>query len=247
MGYFIRFSNFAEKIISKYLIYVKEINDYANRVLIRKEKENETFLEEEEYLFGIKANIYYFGFKYIEKQNLQKAIEYLDKESNITKINFIKKQNEFFKYNIKKELNNLNLISNDELLKARKDLIKLFSQNLYLKYQTLDCYVIAGDYFEGITKKKDEFDALEIYKYGQNIFCKTIFDCLNKSKIKKFLKSHNFKIENKLKDEICGICYDNKINKMFIPCKHNCCSICLDKLEKDSTCPFCRSKILCII
>jgi len=247
MGYFIRFSNFADKIISKYLIYVKEINDYVNRVLTRKEKGKENFLEEEEYLFGIKANIYYFGFKDIEKQNLQKAIEYLDKASNITEKYFIKKQNEFFKYNIKKELNNLKLISKDELLKAQKDLIKLFSQELYLKYQTIDCYVIAGDFFEGITKKKDEFDALEIYKYGQNIFCKTIFDCLIRSKIKKFLKSHNYKIENKLKDEICGICYDNKINKMFIPCKHTCCSICLDKLEKDSKCPFCRSKILCII
>ena len=191
--------------------------------------------------------MFYFGFKDIEKQNLQKSIEFIDKESKITDKCYIQKQNEFFKYNIKKELYNLKLISKDELLKAKKELIEIFYKNLNLKYQTMDCYVIGEDFFEGITKKKDEFVALEIYKCGQNIFCKTIFDCLIKSKIKKFLKNHDYKIENKLKDEICGICYDKKINKVFIPCKHNCCSSCFDKLEKDSKCPFCRGNILCII
>ena len=101
-GFFIKFSNFAEKIISKYLIYVKEINDYVNGVLIRKEKDKENMVEEEEYLFVIKAYIYYFGFKNIEKQNLQKSIEYLDKGISITKKYNIKKYNEFFKYNVKK-------------------------------------------------------------------------------------------------------------------------------------------------
>jgi hypothetical protein len=247
VGYLIKFSNFSEKIISKYLIYIKEINDYINRVLIRKEKEKEPIMKDEEYLYGIKAYMFYFGFKDIEKQNLQKSIEFIDKESKITDKCYIQKQNEFFKYNIKKELYNLKLISKDELLKAKKELIEIFYKNLYLKYQTMDCYVIGEDFFEGITKKKDEFVALEIYKCGQNIFCKTIFDCLIKSKIKKFLKNHDYKIENKLKDEICGICYDKKINKVFIPCKHNCCSSCFDKLEKDSKCPFCRGNILCII
>ena len=71
-------------------------------------------------------------------------------------------------------------------------------------------------------------------------------DCLVKSKIKKFLKIHENKIENKFKDEICCICYDKKVNKLFIPCKHNFCSYCVDKLEKDSKCPVCRSEVLCI-
>ena len=248
IGFFIKYSNFADKIISKYLIYVKEINDYVNRVLIRKEKGKEHFAEEEEYLYSVKAYIYYFGFKDIEKQNLQKSIKYLEKGNKITKQNYIHHLNEIFKYNIKKEFNKLKLISNDELLKAKKELIEIFYKNLNLKYQTIDCYVIGEDFFEGITKKKDEFVALEIYKYEQkNIFCATIFDCMIKSIIKNFLKNHNYKIERKLNDEICGICYDNKINKIFIPCKHNCCSICADKLEKDSNCPFCRSKILSII
>ena len=248
MGFFIKYSNFAEKIISKYLIYLKEINDYVNKVLIRKEKEKELFAEEEEYLYSIKGYIYYFGFKDIEKQNLQKSIEYIDKGNKITKQNYIQHQNEFLKYNIKKELNKLKLISNDELLKAKKELIEIFNKNLNLKYQTIDCYVIGEDFFEGITKKKDEFVALEIYKYEQkNIFCATIFDTMIKCLIKKFLKNHEYKIERKLKNEICGICYDNKINKIFIPCKHNCCSICADKLGKDTNCPFCRNKILSII
>ena len=154
IGYLIKFSNFKQKIISKYLIYVKEINDHVNRVLIRKEKEKEPILKEEEYLYGIKAHMYYFGFKGIEKQNLQKSIEYIDKESSITDKYYIQKQNEFFKYNIKKELYNLKLISKDELLKAKKELIEIFYKNLYLKYQTVDCYVIGEDFFEGIIKKK---------------------------------------------------------------------------------------------
>ena len=154
VGYLIKFSNFSEKIISKYLIYIKEINDYINRVLIRKEKEKEPIMKDEEYLYGIKAYMFYFGFKDIEKQNLQKSIEYIDKESKITDKCYIQKQNEFFKYNIKKELYNLKLISKDELLKAKKELIEIFYKNLYLKYQTMDCYVIGEDFFEGITKKK---------------------------------------------------------------------------------------------
>ena len=247
IGLFITKSNFADKIISKYLIYIKEINNYVNSVLLRKEKEKEKIKEEEEFLYIIKAYIYYFGFKDIEEKNLQKSIEYLDKGSTLTKKYYIKKHNEFFKYNIKKELNSLNLISKEELLKAHKDLIDYFSKNLYLKYQTIDCYITGEDFFEGITKKKDEFVALEIYKFGQNIFCKTISDCLIKSKMKKFLKNHEHKFENKLKDEICSICYDNKINKMFIPCKHYSCSSCYDKLEKDPKCPFCRSEIINII
>jgi len=247
IGFFNQYSFFAEKINSNYLIYAKEIYDYINRTIIRKEKEKEPFVEEEEYLYSIKGYFYYFGFKDIEKQNFQKAIEYLDKGSKITKQNYVQHLNEYFKYNIKHKLNKLKLISNDELLKAKKELIEIFYKNLNLKFQTIDCYVIGEDFFEGITKKKDEFVALEIYKYGQNIFSTTIFDCMIKFIIKNFLKTHECKIETKLKDEICGICYDNKINKIFIPCKHNCCSTCADKLEKDSKCPFCRSTVLSII
>ena len=49
MGYLIKYSNFPEKIISKYLIYVKEINDYTSSILIKKEKENEEITEKEYY------------------------------------------------------------------------------------------------------------------------------------------------------------------------------------------------------
>ena len=247
LGFLIRYSKFADKIVSKYLIYLKEINDYINSVLDRKEKGKEKFEEEEDYLFGIKAYMYYFGFKDIEKQNLEKSIEYIDKGSKITKKYYIQKHNEYFKYMVQQELNSKGLLSNDELIKAKKNLIDFFNKNLYLKYQTIDCYLIGEDYFKGITKKKDEFNALQIYNFGQKIFCKTVLDCFIKSKIKKFLKNHECKIVNKIKDEICSICYDKKVNKMFIPCKHFCCSSCIDKLEKDSNCPFCRSAILVIV
>ena len=247
MGLLIKYSKFPEKIINKYLIYLKEINDYITSVVERKEKEKEKFEEDEDYLYGIKAYIYYFGFKDIENQNLEKSIEYIDKGSKITKKYYIQKHNEFFKYLAKQELNQKNLLSNEELIQAKKNLIEFFEKNLFLKYQTIDCYLIGEDNLKGITKKKDEFIAFKIYKYGQNIFCKTVLDCFVKSKIKKFLKNNECNIVNQIKDETCSICYDKKVDKMFVPCRHFMCSSCIDKLEKDSNCPFCRSVILYIV
>ena len=246
-GFLIKNSKFADKIISKYLVYVKEINDHISENIRRKEVEHESISDEEEYLYVIKAYLYYFGFKGIEEQNLQKAIEFLDKGTAITKKIYIQKSNAFIKYNIQKILNEQKLLSDEKLIQSKKELIKFFSENLKLKYQIVDCYIIGEDYFEGITKKQDIFNALIIYQSAQKIFCKTVTDCFVKNKIKKFLKTHEEKIENKFKDEICCICYDRKVNKIFIPCKHNFCNICIDKLEKDSRCPMCRSEVLCIL
>jgi hypothetical protein len=86
VGYLIKFSNFSEKIISKYLIYIKEINDYINRVLIRKEKEKEPIMKDEEYLYGIKAYMFYFGFKDIEKHIFKNKMNFLN---IISKRNYI--------------------------------------------------------------------------------------------------------------------------------------------------------------
>ena len=192
MGLLIENSKFSDKIIPNYLIYIKEINDYVNSFLNKKEinkkngKENPIEEESEEYLLILKGYIYYFGFEGIEKQNLQKAVEYLEKGINMTKELHTKKTNEFIKYNIFLLMNKLKLISNEELFNKKKKLIEFFSKNLNLKYQTTDCYIIGEDYFEGIIKHKDEYVGLMIYKYGQNILCKTIYDCQLKSKIKKF-------------------------------------------------------------
>ena len=240
-GFFIKFSNFADKIISKYLIYLKEINNYANSILERKKNDKEELTEEEYFLYIIKGYLYYFGFPGMEEQNLQKALEFLDKGTKLTKKIFIQKNNEFTKYNIKLLMNSKKLISDDELNKAKKDLIEFYYKNMKLKYEIVDCYVIGEDYFKGIVKKEDEFNALIIYKSAVNIFCKGIVDCMIKDKIKKFLKEHDHKIENKLKDEICCICYDKKISKIFIR------EACAVKLEKDSKCPVCRTEILTII
>ena len=246
IGFLIKYSKFPEKIISKYLVYIKEINDHVNSSLIKKEKEK--LVEEDEYLFVLKGYIYLFGFEGIEKQNLFKAVEYLDIGSNVTEKMYIKKNNEFIKYRAKKLMHNLNLITTNDLIQAKKDIIKYYSSNLKLKFEINDCYVIGEDYYEGITKKKDEMNTFLIYKSAlNNIFCKSVSECRTKNEIKKFLKNHEYKTENKLKDEICCICYDKKISKTFIPCKHCFCSVCAIKLEKESKCPICRSEILCVI
>ena len=43
------------------------------------------------------------------------------------------------------------------------------------------------------------------------------------------------------------VVYAMKKRLIFIPCKHNFCSVCIDKLDKNSKCPICRSEILGII
>ena len=249
MGLIIKYSKNPEKITSKYFIYIFEINNYIDKILIKSEKEKNLIIKEEEFYYIIKAYIYYFGFKGIEEQNLQKALEYLEKGNNITKKIYTKKSNEFFKYIIKQLLYDNKLISNDELCKTQKELINFYFKNLNLKYQTVDCYIMGEDYLKGITRKKDEFNAFTVYQHGQSIFCKTIIDCFIKSKIITFLKDDFKKVENnnKIEEEICGICYINKTSKIFIPCKHIFCSECAKKLEKDEKCPMCRSQILVIL
>ena len=252
-GCFIKHSKYKEKIIDNYLVYVKEINEFNNRILNNKEIELEEG-KKEFYLF-IKAYIYYFGFEKIEKQNFQKAVEYLDKGIKIAVKNWVKKIHEFIKYHIKKLMNDLKLISNDELNIAKKDLFTFYSEHLNLKYEIIDCYITGKDYLEGFTKKQDEFLAFAILKSSQKIFCGNIIGFMVKNEIKKFLKDNESKIENtledklknKLKDETCCICYDKKIDRILIPCEHYFCSVCAEKIEKSSKCPICRGEILCVL
>ena len=139
------------------------------------------------------------------------------------------------------------LISNDELNKSKKELIEFYNNNLNLKYNIIDCFVIGYDFLNGITREKDKFISISIFHSTDNIFCKNIMDCFIKNKIKKILTKINKKIEIKLKDEICSICYINKANKIFIPCKHCFCKSCSDEIKKESNkCPYCRTEYLCI-
>ena len=246
MGFLYKYSKFSEKIISKYLVYVKEVNDNINSILNKKEKDN-NITDEDDYLYAIKAYLYYFGFPGIEEQNFQKAIEYLNKATNITQKTNNKKNNQFIIYNIKKSMYNLKLISDEDLFQAKKNLIEFFSDKFNCKFEVVDSYVLGLDYLEGITQKKDEASALLIFNTTKNIFCKNTPDCFLKTQMKKIVIAQEGKFENKFKDEICSICYTNKVDKIFIPCKHNFCSFCSEKLEKDGKCPMCRSKIVCIV
>ena len=247
MGYLIKYSKFSKKIISKYLIYIKEINDFITPIIKKKEKQKEIKKDKENNYFLIKAYIYYIGFKGIEEQNLKKAIEYFEKAKNYSDDIYFSKTFEYFKYKAKQILNNNKLIPNDELVKAKKDLFDCFSKNSTTKNEILDYYILAEDYLEGITRKKDEFIAFKIFETIPDLFCTNIIDSLIKHEICQFLKNHKNKTEYKLKDEICCICYEKKVDKLFIPCKHNFCSICAPKLEKDSTCPICRAEILVVV
>ena len=50
-------------------------------------------------------------------------------------------------------MNSRKLISNNELIKAKKELYEFNLKNL-LKTEIMSYYLLAKDYFEGITKKK---------------------------------------------------------------------------------------------
>ena len=174
MGFLIKYSKFPDKIISKYIIYVKEINDYVSSTIQKKEENKIKFLEEDEYLYVIKGYIHIFGFKDIEEQNLGKVIEYLDKGSNVTQKIYIKKNNEYIKYRIINLMHELNLLSNDEFNKARKDIIKFFLNNLKLKNEINDCYIIGDDYFKGTSY--EQFSS--ILYCCSNGFCRDFSVCL---------------------------------------------------------------------
>ena len=244
LGLLIKYSKFPEKLILKYLPYVKEINDFIDYVLENEEKTREKI----EHYYFIKSYIYYFGFKDIIEQNLQKSLEFIDKGLNITNEIYSKRRNHIFKYHIIKELNQKKLISDDELIKEKKNLLKFYYDNLNMKYELIDCYIVGNDFYKGFTRKKDEFLAISIFKSAQNLFCKAIIDMKVKSEIKKFIKINEDLIEKRVNNDICCICYVNKVNKLFIPCGHYFCSYCSEILEKNNNiCPYCRSKILLII
>ena len=116
-----------------------------------------------------------------------------------------------------------------------------------MKFELIDCYIVGKDFYEGITHKKDEFLTISIYKSAQNLFCRAIIDWKVKAEIKKFIKENENKIEKRVNDDICCVCYQNKVSKLFIPCGHYFCSYCTGILEKDKICPYCRSPILYII
>ena len=246
VGYLIKYSKFPEKIISKYLVYVKEIYQRVNSTLINKEKG--ILLEEDEYLLVIKGYIYYFGFEGTEKENIFDAFHYLDKASHIIKKIRTKKKNEFMKYKLMQIMNSINFISEEVLMKEKKNIHNLFWSDFNLSNEINDCYIIGENYFEGITEKKDEDLTFLLFNSAlKDIFCKDISECKTKSDIKKFLNNHDLKTEIKLKEAICCICYVKKVSKVFIPCKHVFCSNCADILKKELKCPFCRGEIFCVV
>lgn len=151
-GILTKYGKFSEQIKSKYLVYINELNDYFTKTIDEKEKEKS--FKNEYYLFNCKAYFYYFGLNGSDNQNLQKASEYFDKGFKICDLIFEKKRIAYFKNNIKKSMNELKLLSNDELIKSKKDLIEFFYKDLYIKQEIFDCYIVGKDYFEGITKKK---------------------------------------------------------------------------------------------
>ena len=247
MGYLIEFSKNSEKIMDKYLVYIKELNDFVDLVIYKKEVEKEPMKEKDEHYFFIKAYIYYYGFKNIEKQNLKKAVEYLDKGLNISDELFAKRRNKYIKYEILSLMKDNNLISNEELNEEKKNLTEFINSNMSLKYEVIDNYILGQDFYQGITGKIDEYITLQIYQNGKNVFCKSVIDFKVKSKIKSFIKNFENKIENKFKDEICCICYEKKVIKIFVPCGHYFCTFCAELLLKEKKCPVCRSQISSVI
>ena len=252
MGYLFKYCKFKEKIISNYLIYVKEINDYISINLIKTEKgekinEDDKNDEDDDNIYAIKGNMYYFGFEGIEEKNLQKAIEFFDKACNITQSNYNKKIFKFIKFKVIKEMHSLKLISDDELIKEKKELIQFYMSCLNIENRISDCYIIGEDYYNGIVLKKDEALSKLLFETAEKRFCKIVVDWKIKSEIKQFLKNNKYNAENIFNDDICGMCYEQIVENIFIPCKHKLCSFCAELLKNEKKCPFCRTKIFGII
>ena len=132
-------------------------------------------------------------------------------------------------------------------MRKKKNLTEFINSNMSLKYEVIDNYILGQDFYQGITGKIDEYITLQIYQNGKNVFCKSVIDFKVKSKIKSFIKNFENKIENKFKDEICCICYEKKVIKIFVPCGHYFCTFCAELLLKEKKCPVCRSQISSVI
>ena len=250
VGILIKQSKFADKIIANYLKYVKEINEYISYLL---QPENYDFMKENfkhdiDLVWRIKGFIYYFGFKNIEVQSMEKAIEHFEKSSSLSERNFLKKENEYFIYRAKQILNKAKKISDQEIHEAKVKLGKVcFDNKFNTKYNLFDCFILGKIYWEGIGVKRDESIALMIFrKTIAKKLCNGIIDAKIKSQIKDFLKSHDHDIVLQYKEKVCSICYDKPPNTVICPCKHSFCSTCVEKFEENAKCPICRGEILCI-
>ena len=62
-------------------------------------------------------------------------------------------------------------------------------------------------------------------------------------KLKK--ETTNFSSEGYGEDgSICPVCFTNKMDTIFYPCRHEFCKVCVDKIIETHKCPICRSLIL---
>jgi len=51
-------------------------------------------------------------------------------------------------------------------------------------------------------------------------------------------------VKTSIEEEQCIMCYDNKKNLLFLPCRHNvACSNCYTQFQKKDECPVCKQKI----
>ena len=249
VGILIKQSKFQDKIISNYLKYVKEINDYISYLL---KPENYNFMKKNfkhdiDLVWRIKGFIYYFGFKGIENQSMEKAIEHFEKSTSLSERNFLKKENEYFIYRAKQILNKNQKISDEEIQEAKQKLGKVCFENKFnTKNNLFDCFILGKIYWEGIGVERDEAIALLIFrKTITKKLCNGILDAKIKSQLKDFLKTHDHEIILKYKEKVCTICYDKQPNSVICPCKHTFCSTCIVKIEENGNCPICRGEILC--
>ena len=185
---------------------------------------------------------------WIIKINRLKAIEYLEKSSSLSQRSFIKRENEYFIYKAKKSLYKNQKISKSEFLKSKEKLAKVCLDNSSRSsYNLLDCYIVGKIYWEGIGVEKDIQITFLIYKKViSRKLCIGVLDKKEKNKIELFFKKNaDIKINNKVKNDTCCICYDLKTDTMIFPCKHYFCGDCVKKLEENGKCPVCRGEILC--
>ena len=246
----IKHSKFQDKIAVNFIKYVKEIYEFTLFIL---DPKNEKFFKANfkendiEYFWRIRGFVHYFGFEGIEKKNRLKAIEYLEKSSSLSQRSFIKRENEYFIYKAKKSLYKNQKISKSEFLKSKEKLAKVCLDNSSRSsYNLLDCYIVGKIYWEGIGVEKDSQITFLIYKKAiSRKLCIGVLDKKEKNKIELFFKKNtNIKINNKVKNDTCCICYDLKTDTMIFPCKHYFGGDCVKKLEENGKCPVYRGEIL---
>ena len=212
--------------------------------------------------------IYYYGIENIVKPDLKKSLFKFQISFDNSDSESYKRFCYSYIARIKQKLFDLKDkdITKEDLDNSKKKLFELYSNSINIKtifYLSASFfYYLYVLYIKKWGNPGDEIMEYICIKRASESVIKqpgtgTIISYYRKYKAQNIIKNEDKLIEKikeiiKNKDNegygedgsICPICFMNKRDNIFYPCKHRFCKICADKVMEESKCPICRGVVL---